>query len=542
MRKFVWPVLLAAMLMVSVVGGAQEMAEETFRVIIENVSDPETIGEQFVGPISPGVYTVTDENAPLFTVGEADRGEGLEGIAEDGNPSGYAGVPGVVIFNTPDGASAAGPAFPGGSYSFIVTASPGEALYFSTMFVQSNDLFYAPDEAGIALFDTAGEPISGDVTDQVELWDAGTEVNEDPGVGENQAPRQAGPDTGEDEMGTVLTIDAVEDGFTYPPVDDVIRVTVMPVDVQVIDLPGEALFPEGILAAPNGDLYVTGFGNGSILRVVDGTTVETFKEPGADGLSSAVGLQLDAANNRLWVANFAFDGLTSDMKVYDLETGELLASIPDGSDTPHFFNEVVIDAAGRVYISDTMAPVIWTIDSDLGAAEVFVEDELLANPDPERPFGLNGLAMTPDGSYLIASVMDRLDQGGGRLVRVDLASAEVTEITLNGAEGTVASFGGSDGMFFEDGLLWMVNVTPPASILTAAFNEDYTAAELTARDAFEAAYNRPTSSTVRGGRLWTVNSQLDHVIDDANGALNTPPDLPFQIVGVPLEGLLAAGE
>lgn len=36
-------------------------------------------------PLSPGVFVIHTEDAPLFTVGEADRGEGLEAIAEDGD-------------------------------------------------------------------------------------------------------------------------------------------------------------------------------------------------------------------------------------------------------------------------------------------------------------------------------------------------------------------------------------------------------------------------------------------------------------------------
>ena len=66
---------------------------------------------------------------------------------------------------------------------------------------------------------------SGDITNQLELWDAGTEVNEEPGVGLNQAPRQGGPDTGETENGTVRIVDDI---YTYPSLSDVIKVTVTP--------------------------------------------------------------------------------------------------------------------------------------------------------------------------------------------------------------------------------------------------------------------------------------------------------------------------
>ena len=134
------------------------------------------------------------------------------------------------MFNTPVGADGPGPIGPGGSYSFYVDAEPGYGVSFATMFIQSNDLFYAPAGMGIPLFDDQGAPIDGDVTDQVDLWDAGTEVDEEPGVGPNQAPRQSGPDTGDDENGVIVLVDGMDDGFSYPAVGDVVRVTVTPVD------------------------------------------------------------------------------------------------------------------------------------------------------------------------------------------------------------------------------------------------------------------------------------------------------------------------
>ena len=76
-------------------------------------------------------------------------------------------------------------------------------------------------EEGIDLFSMDGEPISGEITAQLALWDAGTEVNQEPGIGSDQAPRQAGPDTGADEMGVVQL---VEDMYSYP--EGVIRIII----------------------------------------------------------------------------------------------------------------------------------------------------------------------------------------------------------------------------------------------------------------------------------------------------------------------------
>lgn len=96
------------------------------------------------------------------------------------------------------------------------------------MFGQSNDLFYALNDTGIALFDKKGKPIIGDITSKVSLWDADTEVNEEPGIGPNQAPRQSAPNIGAEEHDSVQLIGAVHDGFAYPKTSDVMRIMITP--------------------------------------------------------------------------------------------------------------------------------------------------------------------------------------------------------------------------------------------------------------------------------------------------------------------------
>ncbi|MEM8923221.1 MAG: spondin domain-containing protein [Actinomycetota bacterium] len=112
------------------------------------------------------------------------------------------------VFNTPTDADEPGPALPGSGYAFTVAAAPGQRLSFATMLVQSNDWFIAPGPEGIALYDGDGNPISGDVTDQLAVYDAGTEIDQPLGEGADQAPRQAGPDTGADDPdNTVRSVD-----------------------------------------------------------------------------------------------------------------------------------------------------------------------------------------------------------------------------------------------------------------------------------------------------------------------------------------------
>jgi hypothetical protein len=180
-------------------------------------------------PLAPGVFAIHSSGMPIFTAGQADLDEGLEALAEDGDPSGLisaimakADVKSSGVFNTPVGASAAGPLMPGNSYEFEFTASTGDYLSFSTMFVQSNDLFFAPADNGMALWNN-GNVVMGDVTSSIMLWDAGTEANEFPGTGVNQPIRQSGPNSGTDENGNVRLLD---DGYTYLSTDETIRVTI----------------------------------------------------------------------------------------------------------------------------------------------------------------------------------------------------------------------------------------------------------------------------------------------------------------------------
>ncbi len=216
-------------------GGPQE-----FKVRIENVSKEDTLkpstGAKAPAAVAPGVWAVHRKTELLFRPGQPDRGKGLEALAEDGNPAGLAeslkhdaAVASSGVYSVPVGASGPGPIGPGGAYEFLVTGQPGMRLSFAMMFGQSNDLFYAPGPEGIPLFDESGKGVAGDITSRITLWDAGTEVNEEPGVGPNQAPRQSAPNTGPREDGVVRPVNEVRDGFRYPGVSEVVRITITPV-------------------------------------------------------------------------------------------------------------------------------------------------------------------------------------------------------------------------------------------------------------------------------------------------------------------------
>ncbi|MET0790189.1 MAG: spondin domain-containing protein [Polyangiaceae bacterium] len=185
-------------------------------------------------PASPGVWVVHSTGSkPLFSAGSADYGKGLENIAEDGNatPLGgnlttLAGYLSGAVFNIPVGNVAPGAITPGAKFQFSFTASPGESLSFASMLAATNDVFFAPSAAGIPLFDGDGEAVTGDVSAQVSLWDAGTEGNEEPGIGPNTVTNQLTPNTGTAGEGKVQLLSAVtSDAYPYPAAQSVLKVT-----------------------------------------------------------------------------------------------------------------------------------------------------------------------------------------------------------------------------------------------------------------------------------------------------------------------------
>ena len=208
----------------------------TFVVRVENVSRGEVLSLSNGGTApfvaAPVFWTVhTGVANPIFTGGQPEPGNGLERLAETGSPEGLvkylsatSGVVSVGANARPVGATGDGPATPGQAYEFEITARPGETLSLAWMFGQSNDLFYSNDRP-IALFTSRGEPVSGDLTPQVSLWDAGTEVNEEPGLGPNQAPRQKSEDAGTAERNAVVH---VRDRWSYPKTGAVLRLAITP--------------------------------------------------------------------------------------------------------------------------------------------------------------------------------------------------------------------------------------------------------------------------------------------------------------------------
>lgn len=212
----------------------------TFTIRVENLTKGEALklsnGKTAPFVIAPVLWVVhTGKTNPLFTGGRPDPGQGLRTLAETGNPDPLSkaiareqGVVAVGVAAKPVGAADGGPLTPGKVYEFTITAEPGQFLSIAAMFGQSNDWFYSVDRP-VALF-TGGKAVSGDMSRQIALFDAGTEVDEEPGLGPNQAPRQANPEAGVREHEPVAHAGGK---WRIPATSEVFRLTIAPQGTSV---------------------------------------------------------------------------------------------------------------------------------------------------------------------------------------------------------------------------------------------------------------------------------------------------------------------
>jgi hypothetical protein len=167
---------------------------------------------------------------------------------------------------------------PGQSVTISFSAAKGEALSFATMYGWSNDLFFAPANPGIMAYDANGNPIEGDVSSQIRLWDNGTRINQKPGSTVNH------PGTADNKNITEVNgLDA--QGNTYLAASQLVKAT--------LKYNGNSMFTLTLQNISGGTANETPLSPGvwSISYIVGGqllapTPLYTSGQPTANGLTS----------------------------------------------------------------------------------------------------------------------------------------------------------------------------------------------------------------------------------------------------------------
>lgn len=169
---------------------------------------------------------------------------------------------------------------PGEAISIKFSAAKGQALSFATMYGWSNDLFFAPANPGIKLYQDNGTPLEGDVSAQIKLWDNGTRINQIPGAAVIH------PGTTETAPKAITEVNGTDaQGNTYAPASTLMKAT---------------LHYEG---NSNFTLIIT--------NVSGGTTNPTPFSPGVWAISYSVGGNLLNPNPLFEVGKPSVNGLTN---------------------------------------------------------------------------------------------------------------------------------------------------------------------------------------------------------------------------------------
>jgi hypothetical protein len=294
-----------------------------------------------------------------------------------------------------------------------------------------------------------------------------------------------------------------------------------PVCVEdVVELPGDMLFPEGIAAHSDGTLYVGSLTSGEILAITpctgEGTedVIDTFAD-GSDSMS-VLGMLVDETNSMLWVCSSDTTGVAAgEIQGFDLDDGMLAFT--------HAFdaglcNDLAFDGDGNLYATESFGSRIMIVDaadllSDTDADEWSTDTDYAVNAGE---FGLNGIAWDgADAMYVVNYQNNEMFEVG---INVNGSAANPSSVDLGEAD-----FNNPDGVKLEAADNFLVVTQGDSSLIRVTL--DGAGNTVTSIDN---TFDVPSTAVQVGTDAWVVESQLDHLLG------GTDPELPFHIRRVAL--------
>jgi hypothetical protein len=276
------------------------------------------------------------------------------------------------------------------------------------------------------------------------------------------------------------------------------------------------LVPEGIAWDPvERVFYLSSLWKRKIVRVTPGArgapaSAMDFVPEGADALDAVVAVKVDAKRRRLWAASAAEpemkgfaaeDDGRSALYEYDLVSKTLIRKIGLSRKSPHFFNDLALDAAGNVYVTDTASTEILVLRAGSAELETLVPKDNFVAP--------SGIVASEDGKHLWVADVARgtfhVDTKTGKVVPLD-QPAGLFPVGLNGL------------VLHEGTLIGILNVSVGLVARWRLGPDGTSLGEGELLECGHPSFHLPTRGVVVNGALYFVaNGQSDAV---ANGALS----------------------
>ncbi len=273
-----------------------------------------------------------------------------------------------------------------------------------------------------------------------------------------------------------------------------------------ITFTAEQAYPEGIAWHPVQKVFfVSSVHTGVIGKVTPQGTYTPFIQD--EKLVASVGLAMDTKRNLLWAAIGDLGASTRStpdtayklaaVAAYDATTGERrayhdLGKLAEGG---HFANDLTVDAASNLYVTDSFAPVIYRVTPD-GQASVFAKSDLFKG----EGFNLNGIVAHPDGYLLVAKY------NSGEIFRISTRNANDMHVVK-----LPDAIKGADGLLLRDkNHLVVVQNAGNDQVVELVSKDGWTTATL--QTTRKTAYSFPTTAAKVGKDIYVVNSRLDTLL------------------------------
>jgi hypothetical protein len=262
-------------------------------------------------------------------------------------------------------------------------------------------------------------------------------------------------------------------------------------------IPEPDLLPEGIAYDPRRRTFYLGSVYKAKIIALDRVgRRRDFKASGQDGLSSVLGMKVDARRRLLWVCSNTRDGAASVHK-YALDSGELIKKYTlDERPARRQFNDIALSRRGDAYVTDSLGAAVYEIPARADELRPLVRFEPGVYP--------NGVALSGDERRLYVAT-------AAGISLVDIGAKAVNDL----ARGAGVATAGVDGLYLYRGSLVAVqNANPsPDRVVRLFLSADGGKAERArVLESNHPDYALPTTGVAVGDELFYVaNTQIDRV-------------------------------